>query len=144
MQKIINDLGKIINDCLIKLKELEGLIALNVTLKEDLKVKKAEMLSKKKDLDARENKIKNVEEIKNRLDALHNLEHENAKDMKELLIKQKAFEASENRVAKEQSDRATDLNNREDVIANRENICTEHEKEIDDIINIKIKKILKG
>jgi len=143
MQKIINDLGKIINDCLIKLKELEGLIALNVTLKEDLKVKKAEMLSKKKDLDARENKIKNVEEIKNRLDALHNLEHENAKDMKELLIKQKAFEASENRVAKEQSDRATEINNREGIVLDREKACDARDKKIDDIVDKKVKQILK-
>jgi len=142
MQNIINKLGEITQDCVKRKSELEELISENEALKEDLKAKKVEIAEKKKELVSRESAVKHIEDAEKYLLEVHNASNKNAKEMKELINQRKAFEETENRVSKEHSDRATELNTREEALDVKEKKCEDREKEIDEIINKKIKKIL--
>lgn len=142
MQEIINKLNELLVMCDEKVKQLNGLINdVNITMGQQ-KALADQLAAKEADLKEREAKVSGIENVVKIAEDTKALAELTKIDRDELGVRQTAFEATQARVAKEQSDRETIIANKEDAFKAKEAEFSKKEQDFDNKVTEAVKKIL--
>ena len=143
LTKIEGKTRKIKEISLVHQKEMEGKNTLATSLVGKAKEKEEKLASLEKSLIEREANIKKVEDIIVLSEDTKELAAKTGKDLQELETQRVAFSETMNRTVVEQSQKAKDLEDKEDKLNKEKKRIIDSENHLEALVTKEIKKILK-